>query len=200
MTNVPVDGAPSAIAAICRPIIQGWTPPSIRHRHRPGESFILHWHLLGLAPLSWHRLSIVHWCRAPSPSHAVTIELQGQLLAREKELDSREGVVVTWEEGLVVFMRALWELHAGHDTSRVHADAIQWDFFAQVCTSISRSKQLTNLGWALEERQILLSMHEADLEVHETMLEEELERGMHSSDGWNLSAELDKARMREWDQ
>jgi hypothetical protein len=46
----------------------------------------------------------------------------------------------------------------------------------------------------LEECQILLSLQEADLEVHEAILAEELECDLHSSDGRDLSAELDKAR------
>jgi hypothetical protein len=36
-----------------------------------------------------------------SPSRAVAIELRGQLLARERELDSREGAITAWENGLV---------------------------------------------------------------------------------------------------
>jgi hypothetical protein len=65
------------------------------------------------------------------------------------------------------------------------------DFFTQVSVSSSRSKQLTDLGRTLEECQILLSLQEADLEVHEAILAEELERGPHSSDGLDLSVELD---------
>jgi hypothetical protein len=37
----------------------------------------------------------------------VIVELQEQLLAQERELDSREGTIVTWEEGLIAFTRAL---------------------------------------------------------------------------------------------
>jgi hypothetical protein len=32
-----------------------------------------------------------------------------------------------------------------------------------------------------------------ELEVHEVILVEELEHGLHSSDGWDLLVELDKA-------
>jgi hypothetical protein len=68
--------------------------------------------------------------------------------------------------------------------------------------SSSRSKQLTDLDQMLKERQILLCqmleadlnwMLEADLEVCDVILADELERGLHSSNGWNLSVELDKA-------
>jgi hypothetical protein len=35
----------------------------------------------------------------------VIIELEEQLLAWERELDSRESVIVAWEEGLTAFAR-----------------------------------------------------------------------------------------------
>jgi hypothetical protein len=59
----------------------------------------------------------------------VVVELQGQLLARERELDSREGAVVTWEEGLAAFVHTCGEVHVEHDASDAHADAVQQDFF-----------------------------------------------------------------------
>jgi hypothetical protein len=46
----------------------------------------------------------------------------------------------------------------------------------------------------LEECQIILNLSEADLEVHEVALAEELERGLHSCDGRDWSAEVDLAR------
>jgi hypothetical protein len=33
----------------------------------------------------------------------VAIELQEQLLAQDRELDSREGAIIVWEEGLAAF-------------------------------------------------------------------------------------------------
>jgi hypothetical protein len=71
---------------------------------------------------------LVDWHRASSPSHAVDVELQEKLLAQKRELDSREGAIVAWEEGLVAFPRTLREVHAKRDTSRARADAVQWDF------------------------------------------------------------------------
>jgi hypothetical protein len=35
------------------------------------------------------------------------VELQEWLLARERELDSREGTIVTWDDGLTAFECAL---------------------------------------------------------------------------------------------
>jgi hypothetical protein len=59
----------------------------------------------------------------------VLVELQGQLLARERELDSREGAAVVWEARLVAFACVLREVCVEPDASRVHADAVQRDFF-----------------------------------------------------------------------
>jgi hypothetical protein len=41
-----------------------------------------------------------------SSLHAVTIELEGQLLAWDRELDSRKGAIVVWQEGLATFVHA----------------------------------------------------------------------------------------------
>jgi hypothetical protein len=76
---------------------------------------------------------------APSPSHVVAVKLQGQLLARERELDSREGAIATWEDGLVAFECTLGKVHMERDASCVPADAVQQDFFTQACVSSSRS-------------------------------------------------------------
>jgi hypothetical protein len=61
---------------------------------------------------------------ASSPSHVVIIELQGQLLAQERELDSREGAIVTWEEGLAAFARVLGEVRMECDVSHACVDAV----------------------------------------------------------------------------
>jgi hypothetical protein len=54
----------------------------------------------------------------------VAVELQGQLLAWEQELDSQEGVTVMWEKGLVAFACTLGEVHVEHDHSCARADAV----------------------------------------------------------------------------
>jgi hypothetical protein len=43
---------------------------------------------------------LVDWCRPSPPQGAVTNELPHQLLTRERELDSREGAIATWEDRL----------------------------------------------------------------------------------------------------
>jgi hypothetical protein len=54
-----------------------------------------------------------------------------------------------WEEGLAAFAHVLGEVCAECDGSQI--DAVQRDFFTQARASNSQSKQLTNLGWTLEE-------------------------------------------------
>jgi hypothetical protein len=95
----------------------------------------------------------------------VAVELQGQLIARERELDSRECDIATWDDVLVAFERALGKVLRECDIGRVWAEAVQQDFFAQACVSGSRSKQLTYLNWTLKECQILLCLQEMNLEV-----------------------------------
>jgi hypothetical protein len=52
------------------------------------------------------------------------------VLAQDRELDSREGAIIVWEEGLAAFARALKEVPAEHDGSCAHADTVQRDFFS----------------------------------------------------------------------
>jgi hypothetical protein len=70
----------------------------------------------------------------------VVIELQEQLLARERDLDSREGAIIAWEEGLVTFACVLMEVRVKLDASHTCADAVQRDFFSQARASSSQSK------------------------------------------------------------
>jgi hypothetical protein len=54
----------------------------------------------------------------------MTIELQEQLLARERELDSQEGAAIAWEEELAAFVCVLGEVCVERDTSRARANAV----------------------------------------------------------------------------
>jgi hypothetical protein len=54
---------------------------------------------------------------------ALVIELQEQLLARERELDSREGTIAMYEDGLLAFEHALGRVHMDHDAKRIRAKA-----------------------------------------------------------------------------
>jgi hypothetical protein len=55
----------------------------------------------------------------------VAAELQGKLLARERELDSRESAIATRENGLVAFKRALGKVLTECDAGHVRAEAVQ---------------------------------------------------------------------------
>jgi hypothetical protein len=41
----------------------------------------------------------------------VAVELREMLLTQERELDSREGTIAAWEDGLAAFERALGGAH-----------------------------------------------------------------------------------------
>jgi hypothetical protein len=119
--NVLAEEAPTAIAASHRPIEEGRTPPPNWHRHRSSGSLLYVSTCLGL--LLYCETSLC--CRAPSASYAVEIKLQGQLLAQERELDSREGGIAMWEDGLAALECTLGKVCMEHDTNHVRAEAVQ---------------------------------------------------------------------------
>jgi hypothetical protein len=47
----------------------------------------------------------------------VVVELQGQLLVQERELDSSECTVAMWEDGLAYFERTLGKVHKKHESA-----------------------------------------------------------------------------------
>jgi hypothetical protein len=89
-----------------------------------------------------------HWCQ---PSSCRRSSSSGR-----RELDSREGDIASWEDGLAAFERALGRLHIERNTKCVQAEAAHQDFLSQKCTSSSRYKQLIDLNQTLEECHILL--------------------------------------------
>jgi hypothetical protein len=54
----------------------------------------------------------------------VTIELQGQLLAKERELDSWKGAITTWEDGLASIKHALGKVLTERDVGRAQAEVV----------------------------------------------------------------------------
>jgi hypothetical protein len=130
---------------------------------------------------------------------AAIAELQDQLLARERELDSQEGTIVTWEESLMASARALGETCEVHDARRAHEGAVWRDYLTQVSVSSSQFERCKALYQTLYEHAILLGLQEIDLGVREAILAEELERGLRHPDGRDLPTGLDKtcARVHE---
>jgi hypothetical protein len=114
---------------------------------------------------------------------AVTVKLQEQLLAQEREMESRESTIIMWEDGLVAFRCALGEACIEHDVERAQAESVLWDFLAWEHTSSSQSKQLHHLSRTSKERWILLCLQEMDLEVQEVILAEEQAHGLHPFNG-----------------
>jgi hypothetical protein len=51
-------------------------------------------------------------------------ELQEQLLTRERELYSREGAIIAWENGLVASECTLGRACMEHDTKRAQAEVV----------------------------------------------------------------------------
>jgi hypothetical protein len=125
----------------------------------------------------------------------VAVELQGQLHARERGLDSWDGAIVAWEDGLAAFEHAQGKVRIESDASCIQVEAVQQDFFAQTCASSSRSKRLISLNGTLEECHILLCLQEMDLEVQEVILAKEQARGLHPTDGQDLSAKQEESRV-----
>jgi hypothetical protein len=81
-----------------------------------------------------------------------------------------------------------WESSfSGHssDVERTQAEG-------RTCAFMSGSKHSINFSQMMEERQILLSLQETDLEVPEAKLAEEQACVLHSFDGWDLLAELEE--------
>jgi hypothetical protein len=123
------------------------------------------------------------------------VELQVQLLAREKELDSRKGAIAAWEDGLTAFVHALVGVCTKYDDRCVQAEVVQQDFLAQRTASSSWFKQLHHLSWMSGERQIFLCLQERDLEVQEVILVEQQACVLHPFDGQDLSMELEEIRV-----
>jgi hypothetical protein len=117
-------------------------------------------------------------------------KLQAQLLTREWELDSREGAIATWEDGLVAFKHALGRACMEHKAERTEAEAVRQDYLARMCTFTFGSKNSLNFSRTLEECQNLLSLQETGLEVWEVKLAEEHARDLHSYNRRDLSVEL----------
>jgi hypothetical protein len=71
----------------------------------------------------------------------VVVNLQEQLLARERELDSREGTLTTWEDGLVDFEHTLERVCTECVARHVQDEAAQQDYLFRTCAFSSRSKR-----------------------------------------------------------
>jgi hypothetical protein len=88
MEDAPTVRAPTVVAASRRPIMQGPVPPLFGHHRWPGDSLSCADSCLGLLLCCGADLLLADWRKALSPLHATIVDLQEQLLAQKRELDS----------------------------------------------------------------------------------------------------------------
>jgi hypothetical protein len=103
----------------------------------------------------------------------VAVELRGQLLARERGLDSKEGAIVAWGDSLVAFECALGRARAECDAECDRAEVVWQDYRATIHAFMAGCRCSFNFDQILEERWVLHSLQEMDLERWEEKLEEE---------------------------
>jgi hypothetical protein len=119
------------MAASHHPIVQGRTPPPIRHRHRLGEFLLCVdascrdaslYLLIGIGILL-----LQMWC--PHPQLLSSCKGSSWLgrgsLAWERELDSWEGALVAFKNGLVTFECALGRACMERYAECTHAEAVR---------------------------------------------------------------------------
>jgi hypothetical protein len=103
----------------------------------------------------------------------VTAELQGQLLAWERDLDSREHVLMAREDGLAASKCALGRAHMECDGECDQAEAVRQDYLARVRTFTAGCRRSLDFDRVLEGHQFFLSVQETDFERREEKLAEE---------------------------
>jgi hypothetical protein len=85
-------GTPLMMVVNHCPTKQGWTPPLVVPHHWLGVVLLCAGSCVGLL-LVIVLIPLLDWCRPSSSFGAMAIELQEQLLAQERELESREGAI-----------------------------------------------------------------------------------------------------------
>jgi hypothetical protein len=121
MADILAARVPTVIAANRRPIEQVWMPPLVEHRCRSGGSLpyvsaclgLLLYCDIGLYPMSVLLPGLM------SPSYCGGRQAAGKLFAQERELNSREGTIAAWRDGLAAFEHALGKMLVECDTGCV---------------------------------------------------------------------------------
>jgi hypothetical protein len=88
----------------------------------------------------------------------MAIELQEQLLARERELDSKEGALMNREDGLAASLCALGRVHMECDAKCDRAEAVRQDYRARICAFVAGCRRSFDFDWVLEGCRFLLSL------------------------------------------
>jgi hypothetical protein len=101
-----------------------------------------------------------------------------------------------WEGGLATSECTLGRACIEHNVERTQAEVVWQDCLARTRASTSSSRHSINFSRMLEEREILLSLHETDLEVREVKLAKEQERGLHFFNVRDLLVEVEELHAR----
>jgi hypothetical protein len=88
----------------------------------------------------------------------VAFELPKQLFAWVRELNSREGVLMAWEDVLAASECALGRACAECDTECDQADVVRQDYLARVHTFIASYRCCFDFNRVLEGRRFLISV------------------------------------------
>jgi hypothetical protein len=84
----------------------------------------------------------------------VVVELREQLLAQKRELDSREGAIMVWEDDPVASMCALGRVCVECDTKCDRAEIVRQDYQARIHAFTTGCRCSFNFNQILEEPQI----------------------------------------------
>jgi hypothetical protein len=103
----------------------------------------------------------------------MVVELQEQLHAQERELDSREGALLEQEDGMLAFECALGRVRMEYNVECNWVEVVRRDYRARIHTFMTGCRHSFNFDRVLEGRRFLLSMQETDLEWREEKLVEE---------------------------
>jgi hypothetical protein len=94
----------------------------------------------------------------------VVVKLQEQLPAQERELDSRENPIAMREDGLAAFECFLGRACKERDAEHERAEVVQQDYLARTYTFTTSCWCSFSFDRILQQRRILLSLQEMDLE------------------------------------
>jgi hypothetical protein len=83
---------------------------------------------------------------------SVADKLWEQLLARERDLDSREGTIAAWEDGLLASEFSIGRVYVEHNAESAQAEATWQDNIARIRAFTSSSKHSINFNQMLEDR------------------------------------------------
>jgi hypothetical protein len=124
----------------------------------------------------------------------VIVELQEQLLARERKLDERENTLLAKEHGNVKAERALMRARMECDATLDRARVIKKDYHARLHTSTTGWWFSPEFDRVLSRHRYVLSVQETDLQRRDKELADDQGWDLHPPDKWDLPSKLGKLR------